>query len=198
MKNPIQLTFNEYQKGTRTTAAYAEAEKEALRLERFRDIPIDFVMEELKRLTGASFLFDRMKKHIRDGDVINEREPEPEYAPMELITPEERDRRIAKLGESFRKKMEEFGTQRLYVFFGLFSEVGEIGEVFRDFITDDIDGDVMRKRLRKEIGDVLWYLSELAFELYSDESLQGIAAENLKKLASRKRRGKIHGSGDER
>ena len=53
-----------------------------------------------------------------------------------------------------------------------------------------------REKLRKELGDVLWYLSALAF--YNDIRLEDIAKTNLEKLASRQRRDKIHGSGDDR
>ncbi len=184
----MSLTFDEYQKGTRKTAAYAEKEKEPLRLERFRDIPMKVLSEELHRLAGSAYMFDRIKKHIRDGEILDGGEADFE-------------RHVSKdpIKAEARRRLEYFRTQKIYVFFGLFSEVGEVAAVFQDFMTGEIDGDEMRKRLRKEIGDVLWYLSELAFELYSDEeSLGRIAAENLEKLASRKRRGKIHGSGDER
>ena len=52
------------------------------------------------------------------------------------------------------------------------------------------------KKLKKELGDVLWYLSALAF--YNDIKLEDIAITNLEKLASRQKRNKIHGSGDNR
>jgi len=42
----------------------------------------------------------------------------------------------------------------------------------------------------------LWYISNLATEL--NLSLDDIAKKNLDKLMDRKRRGKIHGSGDNR
>jgi NTP pyrophosphatase (non-canonical NTP hydrolase) len=46
------------------------------------------------------------------------------------------------------------------------------------------------------LGDVLWYISALASDL--DISLNEIAESNLLKLASRKKRNVIGGSGDNR
>jgi NTP pyrophosphatase (non-canonical NTP hydrolase) len=50
--------------------------------------------------------------------------------------------------------------------------------------------------LRLELGDVLWYVSQLATEL--NLSLDEIAEANLAKLASRVARDVIAGSGDRR
>ena len=53
-----------------------------------------------------------------------------------------------------------------------------------------------RALLKKEIGDVLWYAAAAAREL--GFTLGEIAAENLQKLADRKARGVLGGSGDNR
>lgn len=53
-----------------------------------------------------------------------------------------------------------------------------------------------RGDLIKEMGDVLWALSALAEDLGMD--LSEVAEENLRKLAARKARGTIAGSGDNR
>jgi NTP pyrophosphatase (non-canonical NTP hydrolase) len=50
--------------------------------------------------------------------------------------------------------------------------------------------------MAKELGDVLWYVSQLATELGLE--LDEIADTNLQKLLSRQRRGVLSGSGDER
>ena len=50
--------------------------------------------------------------------------------------------------------------------------------------------------LKKELGDVLWYLSNLCDEL--NFSLTDVAKDNLEKLKLRISRGKISGSGDDR
>ena len=83
---------------------------------------------------------------------------------------------------------------------GLAGETGEVLEIIKKMIRDK--GGVFetaqedREKLRKELGDVLWYLSALAF--YNDIRLEDIAKTNLEKLASRQKRDKIHGSGDDR
>jgi len=53
-----------------------------------------------------------------------------------------------------------------------------------------------REAISKELGDVLWYLAQLATELGLD--LDNIAQNNLDKLLSRQERGQLHGSGDNR
>ena len=86
----------------------------------------------------------------------------------------------------------------LYVALGLCGEAGEIAEkikkMYRDRggrLTVQIADD-----LKKEIGDVLWYTSMLAWEL--GESLGDVARENLDKLADRAQRDVLHGEGDQR
>lgn len=77
-------------------------------------------------------------------------------------------------------------------------EAGEVAEEIAKTLRDD-SGEISTERsgkLAKEIGDVLWYVSQLATELDMDLSL--IAQMNLDKLASRKDRGMIHGSGSDR
>lgn len=53
-----------------------------------------------------------------------------------------------------------------------------------------------KKELQKELGDALWYISQIATEL--GLSLEEIASANLKKLLSRKESGVLGGSGDNR
>ena len=54
----------------------------------------------------------------------------------------------------------------------------------------------MKQDLKKELGDVLWYLA--VFADYLGIELQDIADLNLQKLADRQRRNKLSGSGDNR
>ncbi len=53
-----------------------------------------------------------------------------------------------------------------------------------------------RAAMAKELGDVLWYLAQLATEL--DLDLDEVARANLDKLLSRQQRGVLSGSGDDR
>jgi NTP pyrophosphatase (non-canonical NTP hydrolase) len=85
-----------------------------------------------------------------------------------------------------------------YPALGLAGEAGEVAEQVKKSIRDD-DGIVSpqrREALSKELGDVLWYLAQLATEL--DLDLDEIARVNLDKLLSRQRRGVLAGSGDDR
>lgn len=81
---------------------------------------------------------------------------------------------------------------------GVNGEAGEIAEKLKKIIRDK-KGDISesdKAALGGEIGDVLWYLAVLAHHL--GLSFEDIAAANLDKLQSRKKRGVIGGSGDTR
>lgn len=90
------------------------------------------------------------------------------------------------------------GKNFIYPTLGLSGETGEIAEKIKKILRDNkgVVDDDSRKELSKELGDVLWYMANLAVEL--GLNLEEIARENLSKLASRKRRGQLHGSGDNR
>lgn len=85
-----------------------------------------------------------------------------------------------------------------YPALGLAGEAGEVAEHAKKAIRDDagVVGTERRAALRKELGDVLWYVAQLASELELD--LDDIARANLEKLLSRQRRGVLSGSGDDR
>lgn len=81
---------------------------------------------------------------------------------------------------------------------GINGESGEIAEKVKKIIRDK-NGQVNdddKQDLAKEIGDVLWYLAVFADQL--GVSLDDIARQNLDKLQSRKKRGVLGGSGDNR
>ncbi len=81
-----------------------------------------------------------------------------------------------------------------YPALGLAGEVGEllnkIKKIARDKKTPDLED------IKGEIGDVLWYLSQLSNEFGID--LEQVATENIKKLESRQKRGVLSGNGDNR
>ena len=102
-----------------------------------------------------------------------------------------------------------------YMFLNLVGEVGEFASKIAKAIRKDrfcINGneldvywqtdeeaaeiDRLQKDLQKEAGDILWQLSGLCSVMGWD--LEDIARQNLDKLASRKQRNVIDGSGDNR
>lgn len=86
----------------------------------------------------------------------------------------------------------------LYPTLGLVGEAGEFAEKVKKVLRDSGGEftDEKRAELAAEAGDVLWYLSSATHDL--GYSLDDIAQMNLDKLASRKERGVIGGSGDDR
>jgi NTP pyrophosphatase (non-canonical NTP hydrolase) len=90
------------------------------------------------------------------------------------------------------------GADMTYPALGLCGEAGEVAEKVKKTIRDD--GGVLtedrREALSRELGDVLWYLAQLATE--AGLELEAIAADNLEKLLSRRERGVLRGSGDDR
>ena len=90
------------------------------------------------------------------------------------------------------------GQGFVYPALGLAGESGEVVEKVKKIFRDQqgIVGDEQRQAVAKELGDVLWYLAQLATEL--DLDLNQVAQDNLDKLFSRQQRGQLHGSGDER
>ena len=90
------------------------------------------------------------------------------------------------------------GHNFVYPTLGLAGETGEVTEKIKKVLRDN-NGVVNRGRrqeIMKELGDVLWYIAQLATEL--NLSLDKIADLNIKKLSSRKERNRISGSGDNR
>jgi NTP pyrophosphatase (non-canonical NTP hydrolase) len=90
------------------------------------------------------------------------------------------------------------GSNLWYPTLGLAGEAGEVAEKVKKLYRDNF-GDLTPKRresIAKELGDVLWYVANVAEEL--DYSLDLIAKGNLCKLKKRKKEGKLQGEGDDR
>lgn len=86
----------------------------------------------------------------------------------------------------------------IYPTLGLAGEAGEVAEKVKKVLRDG-NGEVSpekKEEIKKELGDVLWYLANLSKEL--GLSLDDVAQGNLDKLRSRQERGELHGSGDNR
>ena len=86
----------------------------------------------------------------------------------------------------------------VYPTLGLANEAGEVAgkikKIFRD--RAGVISDEDRQALKYELGDVLWYLTQICTEL--NLTLEEVAAANLEKLFSRLERGQIRGDGDHR
>lgn len=85
-----------------------------------------------------------------------------------------------------------------YPVMGLAEEAGEVVGKFAKAIRD-CDCVVDENRLteiKKELGDVCWFVAEICTNMKIDMS--EVMQMNLDKLASRKARGVIHGSGGNR
>jgi len=81
---------------------------------------------------------------------------------------------------------------------GLAGESGEVTDKFKKIVRDkngkiseDDKGEIV-----KELGDVLWYVAIIA--RYLNVPLSEVAEKNVEKLESRRQRGKLNGSGDNR
>lgn len=101
-------------------------------------------------------------------------------------------------------KLQSAPNKLIYLTLGINGEAGEVAEKVKKLIRDCGDGSGNmpeisfghRHELKKELGDVLWYLAGIATAL--NMSLETVAIANIDKLASRKERGVIGGNGDNR
>ncbi len=95
-------------------------------------------------------------------------------------------------------KYPSIGESYVYPTLGLVGEAGEVSEkikkIFRD--SNGLISEEKRAEIKKELGDVLWYLSQLCTELRMN--LDDVAASNLEKLLSRMERNALCGEGDNR
>ncbi len=90
------------------------------------------------------------------------------------------------------------GSNFIYPTLGLVGEAGEVAEKIKKVIRDNtgLITEEKKQELAKELGDVLWYIANLSFEL--NLSMEDVALKNLEKLKSRQERNELHGSGDNR
>jgi len=95
-------------------------------------------------------------------------------------------------------KYPAIGHPVIYPTLGLVNEAGEVAGKIKKVFRDK-DGEInaeTRDALKAELGDVLWYIAQVATEL--DLTLDEIAEYNIAKLLDRLERGKIRGDGDNR
>ena len=92
----------------------------------------------------------------------------------------------------------DVGRNKIYPTLGLVGEAGEVADKVKKILRDKkgLFDNESKDAIKFELGDVLWYISQLSSELGYE--LEDVANSNLKKLSDRKNRGKIEGSGDNR
>jgi len=90
------------------------------------------------------------------------------------------------------------GSNFIYPVLGLAGESGEVSEKIKKIIRDDngVVTEEKRQEIKKELGDVLWYIAQLCSEF--NLGMDDVAKANIEKLMSRMERGVLHGSGDNR
>ncbi|MDD5043175.1 MAG: nucleoside triphosphate pyrophosphohydrolase family protein [Patescibacteria group bacterium] len=90
------------------------------------------------------------------------------------------------------------GENFVYPTLGLCGETGEVAEKVKKIFRDNggVLDDNRRREIEKELGDILWYMAQVATEMGLD--LGKIAEDNIQKLSSRKERGTLGGDGDDR
>ncbi len=95
-------------------------------------------------------------------------------------------------------KYVDAGKNFIYPTLGLASEAGEVAGKVKKIMRDDgmNVSEEKREQIKDELGDVLWYVAQVATEFNLD--LEEIAKNNLDKLLSRMERGVLGGSGDNR
>ena len=81
----------------------------------------------------------------------------------------------------------------IYPALGLAAEAGEVANKVKKILRD---GTFNREAIADEVGDCLWYIAALCRDLKVD--MGELAQKNLDKLADRKERNVLQGSGDNR
>lgn len=90
----------------------------------------------------------------------------------------------------------EVGSNYVYPALGLAGETGEVVELVKKALRDD-GGEITEARLealKRELGDVLWYVAALCSELGLE--LGEVMEKNLVKLKERMERETLKGEGD--
>jgi len=83
-----------------------------------------------------------------------------------------------------------------YPALGLAEEAGEVAGKIKKMMRDSIPLAEQKEKIEAEMGDVLWYLANLAHDC--GISLTEVANKNIDKVRDRQQRGQLHGEGDVR
>jgi len=79
---------------------------------------------------------------------------------------------------------------------GLAAEAGEVASCYQKWTRGDFNTEERRKRLVKELGGLMWYISELCNA--EDISLTEVLIKNRDQLIDRQNRDMLRGDGDDR
>ena len=93
----------------------------------------------------------------------------------------------------------ELNPEWMYYVLGMAGEMGEFQEKIKKLFRDHngkIDNHHLRMELTYEMGDILWYMARLSKKM--GITMEEVAAFNIMKLSSRKKRSKLQGDGDDR
>jgi NTP pyrophosphatase (non-canonical NTP hydrolase) len=102
---------------------------------------------------------------------------------------------LSEYQQAVKKYLLPSANNREYLVNGLAAEAGEVAGLVAKAVRDD-DGLVDIVKLKKELGDVLWFVAILSAHYGID--LVDVATSNINKLQSRQDRNVLGGSGDER
>lgn len=178
------LDFNTYQ-------------AEALKTARFGPVGHPSVPDFLRSFAATGRAAERAKKVFRDqGGTFGIETP----GAIESDLDDARHWGSHAVSRCYEPEAPSGGNAIVYPVFGLVGESGEVAEkVLKMLERGQTPGGLPpgdRLALVRELSDVLWYVAAVAGVLGTD--LGDVAEENLSKLRSRRDRGAIHGSGDDR
>lgn len=83
-----------------------------------------------------------------------------------------------------------------YLFSGLAAEAGEVVGNYAKYVRGDFDKRELASRTHKELGDVLYFVSQISNEF--DFNIEDILRDNMTKLEDRMKKNKISGDGEVR
>lgn len=100
---------------------------------------------------------------------------------------------------SYQEQTKQFRLKeydQLACAFGLFAEAGEVAACYQKFRRGDFDFVELKDKMKKELGDVLWHVAEMANDW--NFTLDELQQANIEKLTDRQKRNAIKGKGDTR
>ena len=189
-------SFAAYQNSIRPTAIYANVNNGA----RSKAAPLTHAALDLCIHAGA--VADKAKKVVRDNDgELTDDKRSFIVARAAAAVDAAHTVAGARIGTNTPHISPEnnvTANKLTYLALGLCGESAEVAEKVVEALFAD-GGSLtpeQREGILKEAGDTLWYLARLVDELKSD--LGSVAADNIRKVTSRRERGVTQGSGDDR